>query len=277
MEVANMEILETLEEFGLTNYESKLYITVLASGVSNARTLSKKSGVPYGRIYSVLSSLESQGLLEEQKSRPKKFLAVEPRFVLKKLLDMKGEEMKSLIQKASVVEDKLNAMYGEKPKESLFWSVAVGSEKLKAHFEKLSEAKKELLAYVELHEKSILVKEKEIDEFVKVISDLANNRVVIKILIGYKESKHLDEIFPMLGSFLKLVGNIQVKTTKSIMHPFDVIDGEKVQLKVRNPAKPEEYFASIYVWQKEFAGELREKFNEMWNAAFKLKIVMDGV
>ncbi len=277
MEVANMENLETLEEFGLTNYESKLYITLLASGISNARALSKKSGVPYGRIYSVLSSLEGQGLLEEQKSRPKKFLAIEPRFALKKLIDMKGDEMKSLIQKASKVEDNLNALYTKTPKESLFWSVAVGSERLKAHFEKLAETKKELLAYVEIYEKSLIIKEKELNGFMKVISDLVKNGVVIKILIGYKKSKHLDDIFPMLGSFLKHTKSVQVKTIKSIMHPFDVIDGEKVQLKVRNPAKPEEYFASIYVWQKEFAMELREKFNEMWNVAFKLKIVMDGV
>lgn len=275
MEVVNVGQLETLEEFGLTNYESKLYITLLAQGVSDARVLSSKSGVPYGRIYNVLSSLESQGLLESQRSRPKKFLAVEPKFALEKLINLKNEEMKSLLQKASKIEDKLNALHTKTPKESLFWSVAVGNEKLQAHFEKLAETKKELLAYVELHEKRIPVQEKEIDEFMKVISDLIKNDVVIKILIGYNESEPLEQIFPMMGSFLQLLGSVEVKTTKTRMYPFDVIDGEKVQLKVRNPAKPEEYFASIYVWQKEFAGELREKFLEMWDIAFQLKVVIE--
>ncbi|MFW9810042.1 MAG: hypothetical protein ACFFE6_11760 [Candidatus Thorarchaeota archaeon] len=45
---------------------------------------------------------------------------------------------------------------------------------------------------------------------------------------------------------------------------FDIIDGEKVLLKVPSPVNPTEYFAAIYVWQKRFVTELREKYNLMW-------------
>jgi hypothetical protein len=57
--------------------------------------------------------------------------------------------------------------------------------------------------------------------------------------------------------------NMDIRIIPTISNHFDIIDGEKVQLKVRNPVRPEEYFASIFVWQKEFAQELRGKFNEL--------------
>lgn len=46
---------------------------------------------------------------------------------------------------------------------------------------------------------------------------------------------------------------------------FDVIDSEKVLIKITNPVDPTEYFAAIYVWQKKFATELRQKFMQMWD------------
>ncbi|MHA2297287.1 MAG: DUF7436 family protein [Candidatus Hodarchaeales archaeon] len=46
---------------------------------------------------------------------------------------------------------------------------------------------------------------------------------------------------------------------------FDVIDGEKVLLKVPNPINHREYIASIFIWKKSFAAELRSKFFEMWD------------
>ncbi len=264
--------MESLEEFGLTRYESKAYLTLLSRGVCDARKLSSKSGLPFGRIYDVLSSLESKGLVEKQATRPKKFLAVEPRFALKRLLDLKNEEMKTIMQRAGEVEEELSSMSVKTPKKSLFWSVAVGERTIKSHMEKLAETKRELLAYVELHKIGMQGKEREISTFLKVLSELIEKGVSVKLLIGCKDTKTLEKMLPLITPFLGFLEAMQVKVIPRISNPFDVIDGEKVQLKVRNPAKPEEYFASIYVWQKEFAEELRNKFNEMWKEAKELRI-----
>ncbi|MBW3022798.1 helix-turn-helix domain-containing protein, partial [Candidatus Woesearchaeota archaeon] len=47
-----------LKELGLTENEAKAYETLLRLGKTSASHISKESGVPYGRIYNVLSSLE---------------------------------------------------------------------------------------------------------------------------------------------------------------------------------------------------------------------------
>ncbi len=271
--------MEELEEFGLTKYESKTYVTLLSSGICDARSLSSRSGVPFGRIYDVLASLESKGLVEKQISRPKKFLAVEPKLALKRLLELKHEEtkslMKSLTEKAVELEEKLNQNFNKNQRESMFWNVAVGSDVVRKHMEKLGEAERELLTYAELHRSMIDDEEKKIwmSEFLRIISDLIGRGVEIKLLIGC-DDRILEELIPLITPFLSLLKKMDVKVIDTVSSPFDVIDGEKVQLKVRNPAKPEEYFASVYVWQREFAEELRERFQEMWKEAKEFRIMV---
>ena len=275
--------MEELEELGLTKYESKVYLTLLSNGISDARGLSSRSGVPFGRIYDVLASLESKGLVEKQASRPKKFMAVEPKTTIKRLLDLKNEEMKSLVDKARKVEEELNRNYSQNlnktRKESLFWSVAIGEDVIKQHMEKLRETEKELLAHVELHNSMLGDGEKRIwmNEFAEVVSTLLERGVDVRILISCNNSndKVLEELTPLITKFLTFLENAEVKITTTVSTPFEVMDGEKVQLKVRNPAKPGEYFASIFVWQEEFAEKLREKFSEMWRGAMDFKIAVD--
>ena len=268
--------MEALEEFGLSKYESKVYLTLLSSGITDARKVSLKSEVPFGRIYDVLSSLESKGLVQKQLSRPKKFLAVEPKLAVKKLLDFKNKEMNVLIQKAGKIEEDLNHIFSKKSKESLFWSVSIGENTIKSYMEKLEATEKELLSYAELQTVSPFDKDKKvwIDKFLRVTTNLIRKGVRIKLLIGNNDESNLKDLIPLVIPFLDDLTNMDIRIIPTISNHFDIIDGEKVQLKVRNPVRPEEYFASIFVWQKEFAQELRGKFNELWMDGKEFKIVV---
>lgn len=67
-----------LEELGLTGYEIKAYVTLVDFGLMTAAEISKQSGVPYSKIYDVLSSLEEKGWLQADHSRPSKFYPKSP-------------------------------------------------------------------------------------------------------------------------------------------------------------------------------------------------------
>lgn len=69
---------KAMEDLGLTNYEIKVYIALLESGSMNASEMSKKSSVPYSKIYDVLNSLEEKGWIESNSSRPQKFFPKSP-------------------------------------------------------------------------------------------------------------------------------------------------------------------------------------------------------
>ncbi|MDW0283229.1 MAG: helix-turn-helix domain-containing protein, partial [Nitrososphaeraceae archaeon] len=69
---------KAMESLGLTSYETKVYLSLLETGSMTASDISKKSGVPYSKIYEVLNSLEDKGWLEIDSSRPQKFFPKSP-------------------------------------------------------------------------------------------------------------------------------------------------------------------------------------------------------
>ena len=177
---------------GLTNSEIKAYIVLLSGGVMEAKSVCQKSGVPFGKIYDVLYSLERKRLVNIQHSRPKKFLAIEPRFAIKNLLEDKEKELHDLTSRASKVEEEFSKIYHVKTMDSLFWSVAVENEAIMNLQSKIfDEAKQEVLIYVgtvlmtnnkddfenkEISDKSI--------EFIPHYQVLLERGIVIRILIG---------------------------------------------------------------------------------------------
>ncbi len=82
-----------LMRLGLNRYEAKAYVTLLIRGVATASEISDLSGIPYTRVYDVLSSLESKGFVVSVPGRPMKFQALDPDIALKNLLEIHREKL----------------------------------------------------------------------------------------------------------------------------------------------------------------------------------------
>src|ERR1051326_259035 len=87
-----------LEALGLTKYETNAYLSLLAMGISDARDLSRASGVPTPKIYETMVRLEALGLVEVQASRPRKFMAREVGEALDELKNAKRREFEGLLK-----------------------------------------------------------------------------------------------------------------------------------------------------------------------------------
>lgn len=264
---------EELEIFGLSSYESRAYLSLLNLGIRTAKEISDDSKIPFGRIYDVLSSLEDKRLLDIQETRPKKFIAKEPKIALKNLITTKNAELMFLTDKAKVIEEKLDRHPKVEIKESLFWSVAIGKESISRYIEKISEAETELNMILDIHVAARMPNNNIILNLLKILY-LCNKRGVdVKILLtgvvpGSHEEKYLQS---MRKHFIKL-GSTEVRQCVECTTAFDVIDKGKVVIKVMNPVKPDEFFAWIFVWQEKLAAELQEKFLELWTQAQNLAI-----
>ena len=70
----------SLRAIGLTDYEISIYLTLISKGPMDARELSEASGVPYSRIYNILTQLEKEKLwiIKEEESRPSRYFAKSP-------------------------------------------------------------------------------------------------------------------------------------------------------------------------------------------------------
>ena len=73
-------IKESLRNIGLTDYEISIYLTLISKGPMDARELSEASGVPYSRIYNILTQLEKDKMwiIKEEESRPSRYFAKSP-------------------------------------------------------------------------------------------------------------------------------------------------------------------------------------------------------
>jgi sugar-specific transcriptional regulator TrmB len=76
---------EKLQRLGLTEYESKAYLSLINSHLCTATQTAEKSGVPRTKIYSVLESLGGKGWVKVYSGVPLLFKAVAPVNVFEKV------------------------------------------------------------------------------------------------------------------------------------------------------------------------------------------------
>lgn len=69
---------QVLREIGLNGYEIDAYVTLLESGQVTAMEISRKTNVPYSKIYGVLNSLKDKGWIKSVETRPTKYYPIPP-------------------------------------------------------------------------------------------------------------------------------------------------------------------------------------------------------
>lgn len=80
------QMIEKMKQLGLTEYESKAYLTLLQDYPVNGYTLSKLSGIPRSRIYEVMDGLvKKQIVFEKQVEKATVYTPLEPDLLTKKL------------------------------------------------------------------------------------------------------------------------------------------------------------------------------------------------
>ncbi len=99
MQKIKPEIRNALKSLGFTDYNINIMITLLDLGEMNAHELSKKTGVPYSRIYEVLNEMtNNQKLLTKIDGRPSTFVANNPKEIFKYIKQQKNNEFEDNMQ-----------------------------------------------------------------------------------------------------------------------------------------------------------------------------------
>lgn len=103
-----------LRPLGLSEYEVRVFLTLVIGGPANYRVISRQSDVPTGKIYQVLSALEARGFVEVIQEKPKIWRAVEPKKALRRRLKQLEEDAFELEHKIRDVLPTLQLRYGLK-------------------------------------------------------------------------------------------------------------------------------------------------------------------
>ncbi|MDK2940001.1 MAG: HTH-type transcriptional regulator, sugar sensing transcriptional regulator [Methanolobus sp.] len=104
-------IVTSLQNFGFTSYEAKVYVALIRNETATVSTLHDDSGVPNSAIYGALKKLEKKGIIEFQNTKPMRYRCIPPNEALLKLKNDYADE-------CDVVFEKLNEIYGESASET---------------------------------------------------------------------------------------------------------------------------------------------------------------
>jgi sugar-specific transcriptional regulator TrmB len=265
----------SLRDMGLSEYEERAYRSLLETGPTTAKELSRASDVPMGRIYDVLNSLETHNLVRSQTaSRPKKYVAVEPETALDRLLDDKKRELEQQVEQYEEIVDSLvGELETADPVEETFWTAAVGpGDSLDLLVERLAAADESIVIVT-----SSLVSQFDIDEVSGRIGDeleaALERGVTVSLLMTPQLVERLPEsIGRQYRQTLQPHENFETRTTEEVTGTFEIIDGTEVCIEVPHPLNAEETFAVIDLKDPEFAADVTAEFEPTWEAADTLRL-----
>ena len=75
-------LVDVLRRFDCSAYESKAYMALVQGGPMRPVDLARRSGIPSGRIYDILKSLDRKGFVRKQGIRPAMYDAEHPRTIV---------------------------------------------------------------------------------------------------------------------------------------------------------------------------------------------------
>lgn len=260
----------TLRDLGLSEYEARVYRSLLSTGPTTAKELSRASDVPMGRIYDVLNGLQAAEMIRSQNaSRPKKYAPIEPETALNRLLEDKRAELEAEIQQYEAAVDELaGQLDAGEPTGEQFWTVAFGpAETVELLIERMAAATDRILmvaaepsAQFDLGEVGNLVAEE--------LERALDRGVEVKILTSRELLAAVpDEVQRRYDRGVASHPAFSLRATDGIDGAFTLLDRTEVCIEVPNPLAPEEAFALIALTDPEFAATANDEFAPRWEAA----------
>ncbi len=144
-----------MKDFGLTEYEVKVYVSLVESGPVPASQLSKLASVPYSKIYEIIGNLERKGWVESEQGRPSKYYPKAPSMALESSRMRVENTLKSSQAEAL---DELQPLYEKKGVQERpdIWIVRGQDNILDKIRESLERTRKELLVAIPVVSEAIL-------------------------------------------------------------------------------------------------------------------------
>ncbi|MFW6025692.1 MAG: TrmB family transcriptional regulator [Candidatus Woesearchaeota archaeon] len=253
------KIYDSLKILDLSEYETKIWISILSKGIADPKEISNDTSVPRSRTYEVLDSLEKKGFIMLKLGKPKKYISIPPKKVIQLIKNKEKSSMEKEIKKVENFEEdvieSLEEIYKQRKKDNISTEKIVSITKNKTkQLENLKMllkgAQKELKIFTEfefLKDMFLLFK--------KNFEDLHKRDLDIKIITATNDSKQIDLIKEKLGFI-----NVKV-INKEINKGFIIVDGKEVNFTtLKNDRKQ-----ALWVNTSFFGKALSRLFDIAWN------------
>ncbi len=263
---------ELLEDIGLTAYERKTLVTVMALGVADAATLCREGEIPTSKIYRAMEKLAQLGLVQIQPTRPKMYAALSPDAVTMRAVEIARERAEHFAVASKELRTMLGSLAGRARGRQTFVDLALGVDShIRRHLTQLAAARSRIVSYMEQGDLSAIDRATESGFPVlrRIARNAAQKQVQHQVVFGfsYQSAGRLVEFLRRHKTDVRhLTG---VRYSGELGHPFHVVDEDFVVLPLDHPFVPEGRFASLLVRDRDLAQNLAEGFDRLWRKAMR--------
>jgi sugar-specific transcriptional regulator TrmB len=260
----------SLQDLGLSEYEARAFRSLLRTGPTTAKDLSRASDVPMGRIYDVLNGLETYGLVRSQAaSRPKEYVAVEPATALDRLVADKKAELETQAKQYEDIADELGEqLESGEPVDEPFWTAAVGPEEtLELLLERLAAADERIRLVGSPPARGVGLleaTERVVDELVDALDRGVEVSLLVRPSLFESLPEHVNrEYYDRLSPY----EDYSARASKQVSTTFELIDDVEVCIEVPHPLGEAETFGVIDLKDPEFTADVSAAFEDHWTGA----------
>jgi sugar-specific transcriptional regulator TrmB len=249
-----------LQDLGLTDYEIKAYVTLLANPGTQASDISRGSDVPVSKIYEVLGNLERKGWVESQHTRPSKYFPKSPStalqaFRLKIESDLKVNEDFLLGELMPIYEQK------ETQERPDVWIVRGDFNILAKVSEAIERCKKELLVVLPA------ALNEEVSHVIPSLKAISDSGIAIRVLM----SGSVDE-----KAVTKIAGLSDLRFKDNMFGGGVIVDAREVLLLLGGSPDDPEHALAIWSDHSGLASFAKNYFEFLWAEAMPKAAVVQN-
>jgi sugar-specific transcriptional regulator TrmB len=177
---------EVLKRYGLSEYESKAYATLVELGAASVREICRVAGIPQPRAYDTLSKLESKGLVETQDGRPTIYRAVPPKVAFDRL-------EKGLKAQTVIAVEEFASRYGGERSRADMWTIKGQASIINKIEEMINSVENQLM---------LAVPTEVLDRIKPTLDKAIRKDVKIKLIVSQRGNP--DAVMPPVDSAIRL-------------------------------------------------------------------------
>jgi sugar-specific transcriptional regulator TrmB len=242
------------QEFGLTYYEDKALSAIIRERLA-VKEIIKKSGIPPGKIYSVLKSLSKRGIISESSGRPKEFYMENPAKIMSVLIESKQNRDEEAI---SHIRTLVNTLPKKQGQEYFFRIGTTSEDNKEIQLKVFADARKEVCQMLNSKHKPRMNRHNK-DIWEDAIKDAVARGVKFRAIY------HKDTQIPTTLEKLPK-DKFAIRRTTQDMCRIDIVDNKKVMIKIVHD-DPMMFGGIIFVENEKLAKNLKTIFEDMWKHA----------
>lgn len=254
MNEIDKQILKSLKQFGLTEYEASTYLTLNYMISGTATEISENSKVPRSKIYEILKLLDKKGFIEVKNGRPLKYSAISPMNIFR-------TNKNKIISELEESEKNLNEIYDNQLSKipAPVWLIYGKDKIIEKELDLISKARNTITIRIGFifddewkkleHKINQKVQEGvEVKIMVNETFNLNNKKIRSEDLLKHSKAK--------ISKFNLPTAKMVIKDGKEMMHIFSKFNA--------NEPDPE---TAIGIWNKyeDIAKNYHDRFETSWN------------